>query len=111
MKQQCKICEKIFDYCNHCAITKNPFKNAGYCDEDCYHISMSLQKYISKDATAENIFSELILHNVNSKILKSAIQSYYNDVLSVINQKEEIVHEDVEVVIDNDKDMTISENE
>lgn len=108
MKQQCRICEKIFDYCNHCVITKNPFKNAGYCDEDCYHISMILQKYISKDATVEETASELLSHNVNSKILKPELQNYYNEVFRLINQKEEVVLKDVEVVIDNDEDMTIS---
>ena len=70
MKQQCRICEKIFDYCNHCVIIKDSFKNAGYCDEDCYHISMILQKYISKHATVEETVCELRLRSVNSKILK-----------------------------------------
>lgn len=111
MKQQCRICEKIFDYCNHCVIIKNPFKNAGYCDEDCYHISMSLQKYISKDATIEETANALISHNVKSKILKPELQSYYKDVFRLINQKEEVVQEDVEVVINNNEDMTISEIE
>ena len=72
---------------------------------------MILQKYIGKHATVEETADALKLHNVNSKILKPELQNYYNDVFRLINQKEEIVLKDVEVVIDNDEDMTISENE
>ena len=111
MKQQCKICEKIFDYCNHCVIIKNPFKNAGYCDEDCYHISMILQKYISKHSTTAETADALRLHNINSKILKPEIKNYYKDIFQLIKTEEFVPQEDVEVVINSDEDMTISANE
>ena len=107
MKYNCRICSRVYDYCHSCALTKNPFKKAGYCGEDCYHISMILQKYGSGNATAEQTVELLKLYNIKNKTLRPSIQACYDKVFGSI--KEEVVpNEDVEVVIKDDKDMTIS---
>lgn len=110
MKYNCRICTSNYDYCHSCAITKDPFKNAGYCGEDCYHISMILQKCGSHCATAKDTVESLKQYNIENKTLKPSIQTYYNKVISSIIE-EVVPEEDVEVVIKDDKDMTISENE
>ena len=115
MKQQCRICSRVFSYCDYCAIVKDPFKNAGYCDEDCYHISTILQKYGSKVATAADTVKDLKKHNIDNMSLRPEIDACYRAVLSELKPKrrakiiEEIIpQEDVEVVINKDEDMTIS---
>ena len=103
MKTNCKICNSKFDYCPSCAITKNPFKNAGYCGEDCYHISMILQRHRGRRATAKETVESLKLHNIEAKALKPSIQARYQQILEQV-----IPFEDVEVVVRNDEDTTIS---
>ena len=118
MKQSCRICKNVFDYCHSCAITKNLFKNAGYCGEDCYHISMILQKYGSKVSTAAETIKELKPYNIDKMSLQPNIKEYYQNIVGTAKPKrkarivEEVVpQEDVEVVIKIDEDMTISEDE
>lgn len=118
MKQSCRICQNIFDYCHSCAITKNLFKNAGYCGEDCYRISMVLQQYGSKAITAAETIKELKPYNIDKTSLQPNIKEYYQNIVNTAKPKrkakilEEVVpQEDVEVVINKNKDMTISENE
>ena len=118
MLKECRICKTKFDYCHSCAIVKNPFKNAGYCCEDCYHISMILQKHGSKVITATEAIKELKLYDINNKFLQPKIDDYYQNIISKNKSKrkakiiEEVIPKvDVEVVIEDDKDMTISENE
>ena len=118
MKDACRICNNEFEYCHSCAITKDIFKNAGYCCENCYRISMILQKYGSKSMTAEETIKELDRYDVTNISLRQHIDSYYNDILKEIKPKrrakiiEEVVpQEDVEVVVNKNEDMTISENE
>lgn len=109
MKQQCRVCEKIFNYCHSCVINKDLFKNAGYCDEDCYHISLTLQGYAVNDITSEEAISQLRKHNIENKQLRQALQEKYNSILQNAIAIEEVVpQEDVEVVINEDEDMTIS---
>lgn len=109
MKQQCFVCQKVYNYCNSCAIVKDPFKNAGYCDEDCCNISLILQRYSGNNSTAEEAMSELLAHNIKNKTLQSRFQPLYDKVLAEVVQKEEVIpQEDVEVVINEDEDMTIS---
>ena len=118
MLRNCRICTSKYDYCPSCAIKKNLFKNAGYCSEDCYHISMILQKYGSKLATATETMRALKVYNVDKMSLRPAIETYYQNIANEAKPKrrakiiEEVIPpEDVEVVIKDDKDMTISENE
>lgn len=121
MLRECKICKSKFDYCPSCAITKNPFKNAGYCGEDCYNISMILQRYGSKLSTATETIKELEPYNINQKSLQSNIDIYYKGIFKEaeaqkpkykIKHIEEVIpQEDVEVVVNNDEDTTISEIE
>lgn len=107
MLRKCKICTSRYDYCHSCALTKNPIKNAGYCGEDCYQISVVLQRYGSHQATAKQTIEALKQYNIKNKTLQPGIQACYDKVLGAI--KEEVVpNEDVEVVIKDDKDMTIS---
>ena len=110
MKQKCRTCINTYNYCNSCAITKNPFKNAGYCDEDCYHISMILQKHGSGIMTANETVKLLRQYNIESKQLKPGARAHYQNILESIVE-EVVQQEDVEVVIKIDEDMTISENE
>lgn len=110
MLRKCKICTSKYDYCHSCALTKNPIKNAGYCSEDCYQISVVLQRYGSHQATAKQIIEALKQYNIKNKTLQPGIQAYYDKVFNA-SIKEVVPEEDVEVVIKNDKDMTISENE
>lgn len=109
MKQQCRICSRIFDYCDSCAIIKNPFKNAGYCDEDCYHISLILQSRVVNAITSEEVLTQLHEHNIENKKLQQSLQKHYDLILEDVTVIEEVVpQEDVEVVINEDEDMTIS---
>ena len=107
MKRECRTCIEKYNYCHSCAITKNPFKNAGYCGEDCYHISMILQKYGCHQATAEQTVELLKPYNIETKTLQPSIQAYYNKILDSITE-EVVPFEDVEVVVKNDEDTTIS---
>ena len=121
MLRECRICKSKFDYCPSCAITKNPFKKAGYCSENCYHISMILQRYGSKLATATETIKALDAYNINQIFLQPSIDEYYKKIIKEagpqkpkrkIKHIEEVVpQEDVEVVVNNDKDTTISEIE
>lgn len=115
MKHTCKICNNEYTYCHSCAITKDVFKNAGYCGENCYHISMILQKYGSKVITAAETMAELKLYNIDMVSLRPGINECYQNVAKEAKPKrkaniiEEVVpQEDVEVVINKDEDMTIS---
>lgn len=118
MLKSCKICKSRYDYCPSCAITKDAFKNAGYCGEVCYDISMILQRYGSKLATATETIKALEPYNINQMSLQPDIDIYYQGIISEaakqkpqrkVKHKEEVVpQEDVEVVMQNDKDTTIS---
>ena len=117
MKHMCRICSNEYTYCHSCAITKNIFKNAGYCGENCYHISMILQKYGSKAITAAQAIEELKMYNIDTVSLRPSVDECYQNIVNEAKQNcetkiiEEIVQEDVEVVINNNEDMTISEIE
>lgn len=118
MKKQCRICQKTFDYCGTCSVTKDAFKTAGYCCESCYQISMILQRYGSKLATAAETMKALKPYNVDKMTLQPKIAECYQNLvdetkpkLKVTIKEEVIPQEDVEVVIKNDEDMTTSENE
>lgn len=111
MKHQCRICVNEYDYCHSCAITKNVFKNAGYCGENCYHISMILQRYNGKVMTAIDAMQTLKQYDIGNVTLKPSVERHYNSIVDEINAQviEEVVpQEDVEVVINKDEDMTIS---
>lgn len=111
MKHECRICGNEYDYCHSCAITKNVFKNAGYCGEDCYQISMILQRYNGKVMQAAEAMRELEQYDINNVSLKPSVKKHYNNIVDEISAQviEEVVpQEDVEVVINKDEDMTIS---
>ena len=107
MLRSCRVCDSKYDYCPSCALVKNPFKNAGYCGEDCYHISMILQKHRGRRATAKETVESLKPYNIESKQLKPGIQAHYQQILDSITE-EVVPTEDVEVVVKNDEDTTIS---
>lgn len=118
MLKECRICKNKFDYCGSCTIVKNPFKKAGYCGEDCYQISMILQRYGSKVATATETIKALKPYNVDKMSLQPKIEEYYQNIVNEAKPKhkvkiiEEVIPQgDVEVVVEDNKDMTISENE
>lgn len=71
---------------------------------------MILQKYGCNHATAEQTIESLKPYNIEAKILQPNIQAHYNKILDSIIE-EVIPQEDVEVVIEHDKDMTISDKE
>ena len=121
MLKSCKICLNKFDYCPSCSVTKNPYKNGGYCGEACYNISMILQCYGSHLKSAAETIKALEPYNINKMSLQPNIDTYYKGVLNEaeaqkpkrkIKQRAEVVpQEDVEVVVNNDEDTTISEIE
>jgi hypothetical protein len=80
----CKQCGKAFNYCRSCSFKPIPYKAAGFCSKECSAEFKKPKVEIKKPAKkmAEPIIEEIIP-----------------------------TVEDVEVVIENDKDMTISENE
>lgn len=115
MKHNCRVCTTEFSYCHSCAIAKNIFKNAGYCDENCYRISMILQKYVGKAITALEAMKELALYNVDNVPLRPSVERLYQNIVNeakprrkVKNIEEVVPQEDVEVVINENEDMTIS---
>lgn len=110
MKRNCRVCTNSYDYCHFCAISKDTFKNAGYCGEDCYHISMILQRYRGRAAADQNTIETLKSYNIEFKELRPSFKARFKHLLDSFS-KEVIPQEDVEVVIEYDKDMTISENE
>lgn len=77
-KHICRICQTEFDYCHSCAITKDPFKNRGYCSEGCYHISMIMQKHGCNSITANDAILELQQYNIDNIKLQPSIEAYYN---------------------------------
>ena len=116
MKRKCKICTDKYDYCPSCSVKENPFKKAGYCKENCYHISMTLQRYGSHLATATETIKALDPYGIDKMSLQPNIESYYKDILNEaeaqkpkrkIKKVEVIPQEDVEVVI-KDEDTTTS---
>ena len=118
MSKECRICKTKFNYCPSCAIVENPFKKSGYCGEDCHHISLILQRYGSNIATATETMQALRAYNIGEMSLQPTIEAYYRNIANKAKQRrkakiieEVILKEDVEVVIKDDKDMTISEHE
>lgn len=121
MIRECRICDCTYDYCPSCAVTKNIYKNSGYCGKNCHDISMILQRYGCHVSTASEVIEMLKPYSVDKMSLKPTIRKYYEDILSVVETqkakrkpkvKEEIIpKEDVEVVVINDEDTAISENE
>jgi hypothetical protein len=76
---------------------------------------MILQKYGSKVITASEAIDELALHNIDMVSLRPSIDVLYKDIQNEAKPEcevkiiEEVVpQEDVEVVINEDEDMTIS---
>ena len=76
---------------------------------------MILQKYGSNVITASEAMCELALHNIDTMSLKPSVDTLYKDIQNKVKPEcetqiiEEVVpQEDVEVVINEDEDMTIS---
>ena len=118
MLKECRICKNKFDYCAPCLVGKSSFKSAGYCGENCYNISMILQRYGSKLTTAKETKRALKPYGIDALSLQPKIAEYYQNIVNEAQPKhnvpiiEEVIpQEDVEVVIEYDKDMTISEIE
>jgi hypothetical protein len=120
MERTCKICTTAFDYCPTCAVKPSVFKKAGYCGEDCYHISMAIQEYKGGVISAEEAIITLESCGIDAKELQPKIEELYLDVLDAVTPaieiEDEIIEEvvpdeDVEVVVEIEEDMTISEEE
>ena len=120
MERICKICTTTFDYCPTCAVKPSIFKKAGYCGEECYHISMAIQEYRGGVISTEETILTLESCNIDTKELQPKIEEFYLDILDiatpVIETEDEIIEEvvldeDVEVVVETEEDMAISEEE
>ena len=112
MLRNCRICDKQFDYCPSCAITKSIFKQKGMCSNDCYEISNIIQRYRCHLITADEAALALDMYNIDSKQLQPKIAKYYEEILDNATKLEEVVpEENVEVVILNDEDTTTSDDE
>ena len=68
---------------------------------------MILQKYGGRSLTAEQTVESLKPYNIEAKTLQPGIQAYYDKILDSITE-EVVPSEDVEVVVKNDEDTTIS---
>jgi hypothetical protein len=120
MERTCKICNTTFNYCPTCAVKPSVFKKAGYCSEECYHISMAIQEYKGRVISAEEAILTLESCDIDTKELQPKIEELYLDMLDtvtpVIETEDEIIEEiipeeDVEVVVEIEEDMAISEEE
>lgn len=87
MKYNCKVCGSSYNYCHHCAITKNLFKNKGYCDEDCYRILQILQQYGTNCISTERAIELLKSHHIESKQLQHVIVEHYKEILDLIKKR------------------------
>lgn len=83
-KHICKQCGKTYNYCRSCAFKPIPYKAAGFCSKEC---SAEFKKPKPEP----------------KKHVKEFITPIIEEIIPTI--------EDVEVVVENDEDMTISENE
>ena len=84
MKYSCKVCGSAYKYCHHCAITKDNFKNKGYCGEDCYRILQILQQHDTNCTSTECAIELLKSHHIESKQLLPALAERYKKVLDLI---------------------------
>ena len=120
MERTCKICTTAFDYCPTCAVKPSIFKKAGYCSEECYHISMAIQEYKSGVTSAEETVVVLESCDIDTKELQPKIEDLYLDILDAVTPvteiEDEIIEEvvpdeDVEVFMEIEEDITTSEEE
>lgn len=118
MQKQCKICSNTYDYCPSCTIKGVVYKSKGMCSQECYDISNILQRYGCKLLTPEETIQTLKPYDIENKPLQSKIEAYYQNIKAqlpkqkVVKPKVEFTPiESVEVVIEDDKDTTTSEEE
>ena len=139
MVKQCKICTENFDFFPTCSTQKGSHKARGFCSKSCYEISDIMQRYGSKVMSAKDTVMARDACGIDSKTLQQKIKDYYNKIVEQFNvpkrstrtKKSNVeieqsvenewatpvvsevvpVCEDVEVVIENDKDTTTSEDE
>jgi hypothetical protein len=71
---------------------------------------MILQRNRGRAVVDEKTIETLKSYNIESKELRPNIKARFKRILDLFS-KEVVQSEDVEVVIEDDKDMTISENE
>ena len=120
MIRECKICNNTYDYCPSCAVTKNVYRDSGYCGKSCHDISMILQRYGCKVSTANEVVEMLKPYEVDKMVLRPKVSQCYKNIVEAAEakrpkrkpkmQEEIILQEDVEVVVINDRDTTISED-
>ena len=84
-KHVCKQCGKTYNYCRSCAFKPIPYKAAGFCSKEC---SAEFKKPKPEP--------------------KKQVKEF---IAPIIEEVVPMIVEDVEVVVENDEDMTISENE
>lgn len=80
MKYTCKICGKEYEYCHSCSLTKDVFKNVGYCGENCYKISMLIQSYRSNVTSAEDAAKALKECGANSMNIVPSVKVYVDEI-------------------------------
>ena len=118
MKKQCKICGGTFEFCPTCTVKGVAYKSKGMCSQECYDISNILQKFGCKLLTPEETIQALDRYDIGSMQLQPKIEAYYQDIKAKIPAPkveampiEFVPFENVEVVIEDDKDTTASEIE
>ena len=82
----CRVCGKIYDYCEKCAITPEPYKGSGFCSEECSHIFNTLSKHGCNLATAEETLAAL--GNIEGKTLAPSIQAHIDAIKAEIKPAE-----------------------
>lgn len=76
----CRICNAEYEYCHSCAITKDIFRNAGYCGKNCYDISMLIQQYRGNTIDAESAMKSLNDCGADKVNLVPGVAKYYEEI-------------------------------
>lgn len=87
----CRICGKEYEYCHSCAITKDTFRNAGYCGKNCYDISMLIQQYRGNAIDVESAMKSLNDCGVDKVHLVPGVAKYYEEIKEKATPKIETV--------------------
>lgn len=108
----CLCCGKKYEYCPKCAIVKPTYDAEHFCSSTHSEIFAILSKHGCRMATAKETAEALKSYDLDgvSDHIQTHIQSVYAD--ANVNKrpkiKEVVQTQDVEVVIENDKDASIS---
>lgn len=109
---KCLCCDMEYDYCPKCAVTKPAYDAEHFCSKAHAEIFSILSKHGCRLATAKETAEALGAYDTNnvSASIQNHIQLVYAEAKMnrQVKTKEVVQTKDVEVVIENDKDTSIS---